>query len=126
VASASTASLPLGTNTVTAEYAAQGNYLGSTGSVDQVVKVLVTCSQTNVLLSIVDNLNGTFTMTFKGTPEAQYYVLSSADIAAPMTGWVPVAGSTNTVTDPGGLWQVTVTNVVPKQFYRSAAVTPCL
>ena len=115
----------LGTNAITAEYAAQGNYLGSTGSVDQVVKALVTCSQTNALLSIVDNLNSTFTMTFVGTPQAQYYVLSSADIAAAMSAWLPVAGSTNTVTDPGGVWQVTVTNTLPTKFYRSAAVAPC-
>ena len=35
------------------------------------------------------------------------------------------SGSTNTVTDPGGLWSITVTNNGPQLFYRSAAVVPC-
>ena len=39
--SASTASLPLGTNAMTAQYAGDGNFLGSTGSVAQEVKLFV-------------------------------------------------------------------------------------
>ena len=124
--SASTASLPVGTNAMTAEYAGGGNFLASTGSVAQVVKPFVTCSQTNALLSMVDNRDGTFTLTFVGTPQAQYYVLASPDVAAPMTSWAPVAGSTtNTVTNASGWWQFRVTNTVPQQFYRSTAVVPC-
>jgi hypothetical protein len=109
---------------MTAQYAGDGNFLGSTGSVAQVVQ-LVTCSQTNALLSIADNLNGTFTLTFVGTPQAQYCVLASTNVAAPMTRWAPVAGSTNTVTNVSGLWQFTVTNTAPQQFYRGTAVVPC-
>jgi autotransporter-associated beta strand protein len=123
--SASTASLPLGTNTLTAQYLGNGNFLASTGSVAQVVNFSVTCSQTNALLSIADNLDGTITLTFVGTPQAAYYVLASADVAAPMASWVPVAGSTNTVTNVSGLWQCTVTNTAPQQFYRGTAVVPC-
>jgi hypothetical protein len=125
IALAGTASLPLGTNVVRAEYAGDGNFLVSTGSVDQVVKLFVTCSQTNALLSIGDNLDGTFTLTFMGTPQAEYFVLGSADVAAPMTAWLPLPGSTNTVTNLSGLWQFTVTNTAPQQFYRGAAVVPC-
>jgi trimeric autotransporter adhesin len=125
VAATSTASLPLGTNTVTAEFAAQGNYQASSGSVDQVVKLFVTCSQTNALLGIADNLDGTFTLSFVGTPQAEYYVLTSADAAAPMGSWLPLSGSTNTVADPGGAWQIIVTNATPQRFYRSAASLPC-
>jgi hypothetical protein len=123
--SASTDSLPLGTNAMTAQYVGGGNFLGSTGSVAQAVKLFVTCSQTNALLSLADNLDGTSTLTFVGTPQAEYYLLASPDVAAPMTSWAPVAGSTNTVTDVNGLWQFTLTNTAPQQFYRSTAVVPC-
>jgi hypothetical protein len=123
--SASAASLPLGTNAVMAQYAGDAKFLGSTGSVAQVVKLSVTCSQTNALLSVADNPDGTFTLTFVGTPQAQYSVLASPDAATPMTSWAPVAGSTTMVTNASGLWQFTVTNTAPQQFYRSAAVVPC-
>lgn len=123
--SASTAPLPLGTNTMTARYVGGGNFLGSTGSVAQVVKLSVTCGQANALLSMAHNLNGTFTLTFLGTPQAEYYVLASPDVAAPMASWAPVAGSTNTVTNVSGLWQFTVTNTTSRQFYRSRPVVPC-
>ncbi len=124
VAAASTATLPLGTNHIQAAYAGGGNFLASTGSVDQVVKVFITCSQTNALLSIVRNVGGTFTLTFKGTPQAAYYVIASPDLTTSLEGWLPVPGSTNTVTNSSGLWQFTVTNGTSQQFYRGAAV-PC-
>jgi autotransporter-associated beta strand protein len=123
--SASTTSLPPGTNAMTAQYVGDGSFLASTGSVDQLVKSLVTCSQTNALLSIADHLDGTFTLTFLGTPQADYFVLASPDVAAPMTNWAPVVGSTNTVTNISGVWRFTVTNTTPQQFYRSTAVAPC-
>ena len=123
--SANTDSLPLGTNAIAAQYVGGGNFLGSTGSVAQVVKLFVTCSQTNALLSLADNLDGTCTLTFVGTPQAEYYVLASPDVATPMTRWVPAAGSTNMVTNTSGLWQFTITNTAPQQFYRSTAVVPC-
>jgi autotransporter-associated beta strand protein len=126
IISASTASLPPGTNAMTAQYVGNGNFLGSLGSVDQVVvKPVVTCSLTNALLSIADHLDGTFTMTFLGTPQADYFVMASPDATAPMTNWAPVVGSTNTVTNVSGLWQFTATNTTPQQFYRSTAVAPC-
>jgi hypothetical protein len=110
---------------MTAQYVGDGNFLAGTGAVAQVVKLLVTCSQTNALLSAADNFDGTFTLTFVGTPQAEYYVLASPDAAAPMTNWAPVVGSTNTVTNVSGSWQFTVTNTAPQQFYRSSAVVPC-
>jgi hypothetical protein len=123
--SASTTSLPPGTNAITAQYLGDAIFLGSMGSVSQVVQSLVTCSQTNALLSIADHLDGTFTLTFLGTPQADYFVLASPDVAAPMTNWAPVVGSTNTVTNISGVWQFTVTNTTPQQFYRGTAVAPC-
>ena len=125
VAAASTSSLPEGTNTVAAQYAAQGNYLGSTDSLPQVVQSQPVCSQTNAIVGVAGNTNGTFTLTFLGTLQAQYYVLASPDVAAPPGAWLSLAGSTNTVTNSSGLWQLTVTNVASQQYYRSRAVTPC-
>ncbi len=123
--SVGTDSLPLGTNAMTAHYLGDGAFLGSTGSVAQEVKLFITCSQTNTLVSVADNLDGTLTLTFMGTPQAEYYVLASPDAVAPMANWAPVAGSTNTVTNVSGLWQFTVTNTAPQQFYRSTASVPC-
>ncbi|HQL79778.1 MAG TPA: YDG domain-containing protein, partial [Verrucomicrobiota bacterium] len=125
VAAVDTAVLPLGTNLVVAEYAVQGNYLGSSDSLEQVVQSLVVCSQTNAIVGIADNQDGTFTLTFVGTPQAQYYVVGSGDVVAPMSSWAVLPGSTNTVSDPSGLWQITVTNTAAQQYYRSTAVVPC-
>ena len=123
VAAASTSALPSGTNAVAALYAPQGNYLASTGTVQQVVQGTVV-SQTNTISSIVNNGNGTLTLHFIGTPQAQYYVVASPVLAVPTSAWAPLPGSTNTVTDPNGLWSCTVTNAANEQFYRSVAVAP--
>ena len=74
--------------------------------------------------SIVDNGDGTFTLFFVGTPGAQYFVVAASDALAPMTSWLPLWNSTNTVTDASGLWSYTVTNNAAQQFYRSAAMNP--
>ena len=124
VAAASTTTLPTGTNIVVAQYAAQGNYLGSSDTVEQVVQSTTVYSQTNVVASIVNNGDGTFTLNLVGTPQAEYYVVGSPDATLPMSSWAPLVGSTNTVTDPNGLWSFTVTNTAAQQFYRSAAVNP--
>ena len=124
LAAASTSALPSGTNAVAALYAPQGNYLASTGTVQQVVQGTVV-SQTNTISSIVNNGNGTLTLHFIGTPQAQYYVVASPDVGVPMGSWTPLAGSTNTVTNIGGQWQITVTNTAAQQYYRSTAVVPC-
>jgi hypothetical protein len=118
--------LPTGTNSVVAQYVGDNNNAASASSaLQQVVVNPVTCSGVNNLLGIGDNADGTFTLTFLGTPQAQYYVLASADVSTPVAGWSVLAGSTNTVTNISGAWTFTVTNGSPQQFYRSAAVVPC-
>jgi GH25 family lysozyme M1 (1,4-beta-N-acetylmuramidase) len=82
-----------------------------------------TCSQTNVLMGISANVDGTFTLTFQGTPQAAYYVVANTNLFGGT--WAPVSDSTNTVTDNNGLWQITVSNTALQQFYRSVALTPC-
>jgi hypothetical protein len=124
VASASTASLPAGTNTVAAEYAGDTLFSGSSDSLQQVVQSAVVYSQTNAIAAMVDNRDGTITLSFVGTPEAQYYVVTSADPTVLMSGWQLLANSTNTAPSPSGVWSVTVTNDASQRFYRSAAVNP--
>jgi hypothetical protein len=114
--------LPSGTNTVAAEYAGDGNFLGSTNSLDQVV--VNQCSSTNFILSIVMNETNTFTMTFLGTSKAQYRVLSSTNLDLPVTAWSVVPGSTNRAVN--GIWRQTVTNAAgASQYFRAQALIPC-
>jgi GH25 family lysozyme M1 (1,4-beta-N-acetylmuramidase) len=82
------------------------------------------CSQTNVLLGIEANTNGTFNLTFLGTPQAQYYVAATGDLTT-SASWTALAASTNTVTNSTGLWNCTVSNTAQQQFYHSVAIRPC-
>jgi hypothetical protein len=84
----------------------------------------VVYSQTNVVSAMVDNGDGTFTLSFVGTPQAQYYVVRCADPARLTSGWELLPNSTNTAPPPDGVWSVTVTNDASQRFYRSAAVNP--
>ena len=95
------------------------------GTFDYAVTVTEgSCSQTNVVAGIGAHPDGTFTLTFVGTPQAQYYVMATSDLAPP-TSWLALAGSTNTLTNSSGLWYFTASNTALQQFYRSAAVLPC-
>lgn len=124
-AQASTDALPVGTNAIAAQYAAQANWRASSDSLSQVVtNTGAVCSQTNRILSIVNNGSGSFTLTFLGTPQAQYYVVASPNVTAGMNTWTPLAGSTNTAPSPSGQWSVIVTNAAPR-YYRSKAVNSC-
>jgi N-acetylmuramoyl-L-alanine amidase len=124
LASASTTSLPVGTNTLAAEYAGDSLFAGSSNSLQQVIQSTMTYSQTNRVAAMVDNGDCTFTISFSGTPGAQYYVVTSAEPAGEMSGWMVLANSTNTASSSTGLWSVTVTNDAIQRFYRSAAVNP--
>jgi hypothetical protein len=122
IASTNTAALPVGTNTVTAEYAAQANWQASSTNLDQVVKSAVVCSATNYIRSIVDLGAGSYQLNFQGTEGAKYYVVTSSDVSAPMGSWT-VVGTTNPA-GTGGLWSATVSGAAPA-YYRGVAETPC-
>ena len=94
------------------------------GAYDYSVTATAVYSQTNVVSSIVDNTDGTFTLNFVGTPQAQYYVVTSTEPAALMSAWGVLPNSTNTAPSPSGVWSVMVTNDAAQRFYRPAAVNP--
>jgi autotransporter-associated beta strand protein len=124
--SAQISSLPLGTNVITTIYFGNGNFDSSVGSLEQVVvQTNFTYSTTNIILSIANNNNGTFTLSMLGTPGARYYIVSSSDAALPINSWTVVGDSTNTATSPDGFWSyhVVVSNDLPA-FFRSAAINP--
>ena len=83
------------------------------------------CGAAIALMNIVNNLDGTSTLSFVGTPLAEYYVVSSSDVTAPMSTWAPVIGSTNAASSPSGSWSLIVPNAGTQTFYRGTAVTPC-
>jgi hypothetical protein len=121
--SASTSTLPLGTTTITAQYAGDANFLGVTNTMQQVVQNTV-CSQTNRLLSITGNGGNSFTLHLIGTYQAQYSIVAQTNLTQPMANWQPVPGSANIVSNPSGVWSVTVTNPAPA-YYRAKAATVC-
>ena len=96
---------------------------------NDITGMITALTTTSALLSSVNpsgpGTNVTFTLTFVGTPQAEYYLLASSDVTAPMTTWTILTGSTNAVTDVSGVWQFTVTNAAPQRYCRSTAVVPC-
>jgi hypothetical protein len=116
VASLSTADLPGDTNTVLTAYLGDSNFLGSSNSLVQVVVVVAGRPSTPSTIGIQNNADGTVTVTFAGTPDAQYVVQASDNLAPP--AWENL--STNTAgTD--GQWTFTEsTEHHPVRLYRSA------
>ena len=116
VATLTTADLPAGTSTVLAAYLGDDNFLASNESLAQVVSAV----QTPSTVSIQINSDGTVTVKFTGTPNAQYVVQAADNVAAPT--WVNI--STNNA-DAGGQW--TFSEPIggnPMRFYRSAILLP--
>jgi hypothetical protein len=132
--SISTGLLPPGSNVVQVEYAGDGNFLGSTASVQQVVVEPVQTppfSSTSYVLSIAQTIGNIFTITLLGATNAQYYLLTATDLAVPMTNWMVVTDSTNTATNgvwyytgPAGMLGDNSTNG-GMRFFRAKAVNPC-
>jgi hypothetical protein len=113
LATLSTAELQAGTNTVLAVYLGDGDFLASSNSVAQVVQAIPGMPST---IGIRNSADGTVTVTFAGTPQAQYVVQASDNLAAP--AWQNV--STNTA-DADGQWTFTESaDGHSIRFYRSA------
>jgi hypothetical protein len=75
-------------------------------------------AETPLLLGIARNGNGSVTMTFAGTPGAQYRVMATPDLASP-DSWVDVF--TN-IAGPTGEWTYTddAKASCPQRFFRAA------
>jgi hypothetical protein len=100
------------------------NYLAfvPTGRAQLVTNIVY--STTNVVTSVTKGaVAGTFNLNARGTPGAQYYVVSSGNIRTNMTNWTAVVGSTNTASTPSGTWSCVVSNTSPA-YYRVRAVNP--
>jgi hypothetical protein len=114
VAAVSTAQLPSGSNVVAAAYFGDGNFLGSSNSLVQVVSLDV---QPPTTLRMKANSDGTVTVTFQGTPGAQYVVQARADLVSAVA-WENV--STNTASSDG-TWTFTESTVgYSQRYFRSA------
>jgi hypothetical protein len=115
MAGLSSATLPVGTNTVGAAYLSDGNYVGSSNSLVQVVRPVAERPST---LTIQCNSGGTLTVTFSGTPGAEYVVQASSDLVSPVA-WTNV--STN-IAGTNGHWTFTDSTAdQPIRFYRAMA-----
>jgi hypothetical protein len=113
VASITLANLPIGSTTVDAAYESDGNFLGSIDSLEQVVHGP---AETPITVSIDNNGDGTVTVHFIGTPNAQYVVQASSNVSTP--DWENI--STNTAGADGKWTFSEPTGNHPVRFYRSA------
>ena len=105
------------------DYSGDTSYVFSSGTMTETVSA-TPCSGTNTILSIVNNGNGTTTLTMLGTPNAQYYLVSQTDVAAALP-WTPVTGSTNFANSGNGQWTFTTASGSGNKNYRSVAVHAC-
>ncbi len=80
-------------------------------------------STTNAIVTVVNSGSGTFTLTLLGTPGAEYFLVSSPNVAAALNTWTPVTGSTNIAPSPSGQWTFPVSATAP-QYYRLKATNP--
>ena len=85
-----------------------------------------TCSQTNSIVGLANNHNGTFTLTAAGTPQATYYVVTTTNVALPISQWQVLTDSTNTVVNGNGTWTYTTSgSPQQQQFYATVALNAC-
>jgi len=111
----STDQFHLWTNVITAAYLGDSNFMPSTNSLEQVARPPL--EQPRVI-SIVDNRDGTVTVTCHGTPAVEHFTEATATPWAP-DSWVKV--STNTAGLWDGNWTVTQEKGADQlRFYRAA------
>jgi hypothetical protein len=125
VATLATTNLPAGTNSITASYGGDPNFLPSTSSaLPEVVSGIQ--SATNVVAGITNTAPNVFQLSFQGTLGAYYSVVTTTNVALPLTSWIPVPNSTTLVTDAvAGMWGIMVTNTNSStQQYFNAVVVP--
>jgi arabinogalactan endo-1,4-beta-galactosidase len=86
------------------------------GSVTSSEAMLTVLNPTPVITGVVAHPDGSFTLTFAGTPDRTYVLETTTNLSS-TDNWQPIA--TNTL-DSGGIWQFTDMQAVdfPQQFYR--------
>jgi MBG domain (YGX type)/Bacterial Ig-like domain (group 3)/YDG domain len=114
-ASFSTAQFHLWTNVITAAYLGDSNFMRSTNSLEQVARPPLERPR---VIRIVDNHDGTVTVTCHGTPAVEHFTEASATPGVP-DSWVRV--STNTAGLWDGNWSITEQKGANQlRFYRAA------
>jgi endoglucanase len=107
----------------TFRYRVFDGYVNSANIATVSIQVYPPVSQTNAVLNMTDNKNGTFTLNFLGTVGVMYCVQTATNLTPPVY-WLALAGSTNTVTNSSGLWSCTSTNSGSQRYYRSVVAYP--
>jgi hypothetical protein len=107
VASTNTASLPVGSTTVQARYTGDVNFVGITNNLVQVVNAFTTAPTT------ISNIIGT-TLYYGGGGGAQFVLLGTNQVAAPLANWPRLA--TNTTTP--GAFTISAVGSAGPTFYR--------
>ena len=102
----------IGTNHVAATCLPDGNYVGSEASLEQLVHVT---PQPPITAGITNQGGGTVTVSFSGTPYAEYVVQVSDRLVAPL--WQNV--STNVVGADGRWTFEDASRRDPQRFYRA-------
>jgi hypothetical protein len=111
-AAISLSTLPPGTNTVAAVYAGDGNFLGSSNSILQVITATV--ADVPSTLALTNNGDATITLTLRGTPGTQYVLQAKDDLLS--GSWSNL--STNTASSKG-VWTYTESTAGhTSRFYR--------
>ena len=112
-ASLNTDAFPAGTNIVSAEYLSDGNFVGSSNEILQIVNVQTAPPGP---LAIHRNLDGTMTVTFAGTPGVQYSIHASSNLDLPWS----VLGSGIAGVDGTVSFTDTNASAFSQRFYRGA------
>jgi hypothetical protein len=118
---------------VQAQYGGDGNFLPSTDTLQLVLGSLDAppCSSGAPLLSIGQAAGQSLSILLLGTTNAQYYLLTSTNLATPIADWTILTDSTNVAIN--GVWTYTTTNGTPDdlvppggiRFFRVRAANPC-
>jgi hypothetical protein len=114
VASITVAFFEIGNNDVHATYLSDRNFLGSVEDLAQLVNATL---QTPIIVGIENNGGGSVTVSFSGTPGAQYIVQAKSDLGS-ATAWENA--STNTAGNDGRWTFTESTQDHPVRFYRTA------
>jgi hypothetical protein len=113
---------PSSANFSSVQYMMAMNYLAFVPTNRPLLVTNFVISTSNVVTSISNQNNGKYTVTMRGTPGAQYYLVTSPNIQTVMSSWTPVAGSTNTAASDG-TWSCVVSNPATV-YYRAKAIHP--